>query len=164
MQLLKLESYIPFISKICRNRSWVSTLSSIGLNHHAIRAKLSRTYHTKPLIKVVSKSFKRKERNCTFENLSLRCSATKKTLGLVLFRATCPSFLAGQLMSSLESPAALSQRYRNLQHSVNITETFQNDNNIVCGNPVSSQDCKKIGQSPLRVCCISVNPQVLATV
>jgi hypothetical protein len=43
-------------------------------------------YHTVPYgttkIKVVSKSLKRKERNCTFEDLSLRCGTTKMTCGI----------------------------------------------------------------------------------
>ncbi len=43
------------------------------------------------LFKVASKSLKRKEHNCSFENLSLRCGTTKKTCGLALFCATCPT-------------------------------------------------------------------------
>jgi hypothetical protein len=36
----------------------------------------------KVAIKVASKILKRKERDCAFENLSLRCGATKKACGL----------------------------------------------------------------------------------
>jgi hypothetical protein len=34
----------------------------------------------KVAIKIASKILKRKERNCAYENLSLRCGATKKKL------------------------------------------------------------------------------------
>ncbi len=70
-------------------RTRVFRSPSAGLNHHAIRAVLETIHHTNAVIKVVikvaSKILKRKERNCAFENLSLRCGAIKKSL------RTCPS-------------------------------------------------------------------------
>ncbi len=83
-------------------RARIIRLLSSGLNHHAMSANSDRFLHTKSahkvVIKVASKILKQKERNCTFENLSLRCSATKKSLwacGLALFRAMCPTLPFG---------------------------------------------------------------------
>ncbi len=65
-----------------------------GLNY-AIRAKLTKSsYRMKSRFKVASKSLKRKERNCAFENLSLHCSATKLTLRSSAQRAhLCQQYL-----------------------------------------------------------------------
>ncbi len=52
----------------------------------------------KVVIKVASKSLKRKERNCTFENLSLRWGPTKKNCGLALFSATGPTLKLNHMM------------------------------------------------------------------
>jgi hypothetical protein len=51
-------------------------------------------------LKVASKSLQRKECNCAFENLSLRCGATNinlRTCGLALFSATCPPLGIGKV-------------------------------------------------------------------
>jgi hypothetical protein len=57
-----------------------------------VSASLDSFFHTKSahkvVIKVASKILKRKERNCAFENLSLRCSATKKACGLADLRSS----------------------------------------------------------------------------